>query len=60
MLIFRKCQHWSCPKRRRLPSVRLRIVTPSPAPPEGEGWLHEGKHDGHRLVGIVEIVTASG
>ena len=35
-------------------SVRLRIVTPSPAPPDGENWLHEVKHDGHRLVAIID------
>ena len=35
-------------------SVRLQIVTPSPAPPDGEGWLHEIKHDGHRLIAIVD------
>ena len=35
-------------------SVRLQIVEPSQAPPDGEGWLHEIKHDGHRLVAIVE------
>jgi bifunctional non-homologous end joining protein LigD len=33
--------------------VRLQIVTPSAEPPAGEGWLHEIKHDGHRLVAIV-------
>jgi len=25
-----------------------------PAPPDGEGWLHEIKHDGHRLIAIVD------
>jgi bifunctional non-homologous end joining protein LigD len=34
--------------------VRLQIVTPSAEPPAGEGWLHEIKHDGHRLVAIVD------
>jgi bifunctional non-homologous end joining protein LigD len=33
--------------------VRLQVVTPSPAPPAGDGWLHEIKHDGHRLVAIL-------
>ena len=33
--------------------MRLQIVASSPAPPDGEGWLHEIKHDGHRLVAIV-------
>ena len=35
-------------------SVRLQIVAPSPAPPDGEGWLHEIKHDGHRLLAIID------
>jgi ATP-dependent DNA ligase len=34
--------------------MRLRIVTPSPAPPVGENWLHEIKHDGHRLVAFID------
>jgi bifunctional non-homologous end joining protein LigD len=33
--------------------VLLQIVSPSAAPPDGDGWLHEVKHDGHRLVAIV-------
>jgi bifunctional non-homologous end joining protein LigD len=33
--------------------VRLQIVTPCKRPPSGDGWLHEIKHDGHRLVAIV-------
>jgi len=24
------------------------------APPEGEGWLHEIKHDGHPLLAIID------
>ena len=35
-------------------SARVQIVMPSPAPPEGEGWLHEIKHDGHRLLAIID------
>jgi bifunctional non-homologous end joining protein LigD len=32
----------------------FQIVSPSAQPPpEGEGWLHEVKHDGHRLLAIV-------
>jgi bifunctional non-homologous end joining protein LigD len=31
----------------------LQIVTSRPEPPDGEGWLHEIKHDGHRLLAIV-------
>jgi ATP-dependent DNA ligase len=33
--------------------VRLQIVTAAPEPPEGGSWLHEIKHEGHRLVAIV-------
>ena len=33
--------------------VRLQIVSPGAEPPAGDGWLHEIKHDGHRLVAIV-------
>jgi hypothetical protein len=33
--------------------LRLQLASPSPAPPDGDGWLHEVKHDGHRLVAIV-------
>ena len=33
--------------------LRLQIVQPIPEPPKGEGWLHEVKHDGHRLLAVV-------
>ena len=33
--------------------VRQKIIAPSAAPPDGEGWLHEVKHDGHRLLAVV-------
>jgi bifunctional non-homologous end joining protein LigD len=33
--------------------VCLQIVTPCKRPPEGDAWLHEIKHDGHRLVAIL-------
>jgi bifunctional non-homologous end joining protein LigD len=33
--------------------LRLQIVSPSAEPPAGKGWLHEVKHDGHRLLAIV-------
>jgi bifunctional non-homologous end joining protein LigD len=40
--------------RTALPTtVRLQIVTTTAAPPDGDGWLHEIKHDGHRLIAIV-------
>jgi ATP-dependent DNA ligase len=32
---------------------RLQIVSPCAEPPEGNGWLHEIKHDGHRLLAVV-------
>ena len=32
--------------------IRLQIVTPCKRPPSGDDWLHEIKHDGHRLVAI--------
>jgi bifunctional non-homologous end joining protein LigD len=43
---------WAIPAE--LPQrVRLQIVASSAQPPDGEGWLHEIKHDGHRLLAIV-------
>lgn len=33
--------------------VRLQIVSTCPEIPDGDGWLHEIKHDGHRLLAIV-------
>jgi len=27
--------------------IRLQIVSACAAPPDGKGWLHEIKHDGH-------------
>jgi len=33
--------------------VRLQVLTPCKRPPSGDGWLHEIKHDGHRLVAIL-------
>jgi len=37
--------------RRRVP---LQIVSSCAEPPEGDGWLHEVKHDGHRLIAVAE------
>jgi bifunctional non-homologous end joining protein LigD len=34
-------------------TVHLQIVAPSAEPPAGDGWLHEVKRDGQRLVAIV-------
>jgi bifunctional non-homologous end joining protein LigD len=30
--------------------IDLPLVAPCAEPPAGDGWLHEIKHDGHRLV----------
>lgn len=35
------------------PEIRLQIVTSCAEPPDGDRWLHEIKHDGHRLVAVV-------
>jgi hypothetical protein len=40
--------------------VRLQIVGSAAEPPAGDGWLHEIKHDGHRLVAIVDGKAFSG
>lgn len=34
--------------------IRLQIVASAAEPPLGAGWLHEIKHDGHRLVAILD------
>jgi hypothetical protein len=39
--------------------VRLQIVSSCAEPPSGDGWLHEIKHDGHRLVGCTGTTTRS-
>jgi bifunctional non-homologous end joining protein LigD len=33
--------------------IRLQIVTPCKRPRSGDAWLHEIKHDGHKLVAIL-------
>lgn len=33
--------------------VPLQIVAPNTEPPDGDGWPHEVKHDGHRLLAII-------
>ena len=30
--------------------VAPQVPTLSPTPPEGDGWIHEIKHDGYRLI----------
>jgi bifunctional non-homologous end joining protein LigD len=39
--------------------IRLQIVSPGAQPPEGEGWLHEINHDGHRLLASARPKTLS-
>jgi bifunctional non-homologous end joining protein LigD len=34
--------------------IRLAIASPSIRPPEGDDWLHEIKHDGHRIVAVLD------
>src|ERR1051326_786824 len=31
-------------------NIRLQVVSPCKKPPDGTAWLHEIKHDGHRLL----------
>lgn len=33
--------------------VRIQIVSSCAAPPAGDGWLHEVKHDGHLLLAMI-------
>jgi len=33
--------------------VRFQLASTRAEPPEGDAWLHEIKHDGHRLAAIV-------
>ena len=38
-----------------LPSyIRVAVVSPAARPPEGNGWLHEIKYDGHRIVAVLD------
>jgi bifunctional non-homologous end joining protein LigD len=32
----------------------LQVCTASAEPPAGDGWLHEIKHDGHRLLAMLD------
>ena len=41
---------------RQYPSVQLATLVEGP--PEGEGWLHEIKFDGYRLLGFVRAGAA--
>jgi hypothetical protein len=43
-----------------LPSrVAFQLAVSSAEPPEGGEWLHEIKHDGHRLADIIDGLSAS-
>jgi bifunctional non-homologous end joining protein LigD len=35
-------------------SVKLQVCAAAAEPPAGDGWLHELKHDGHRLVAVLD------
>ena len=51
------CRASPCPERRCRPrhraAFRCHIVSPSAERPEGDGWLHEVKYDGHRLIAFI-------
>jgi bifunctional non-homologous end joining protein LigD len=34
--------------------IRVAIVSPAARPPDGDGWRHEVKYDGHRIVAILD------
>jgi hypothetical protein len=38
--------------------TRLAIVSPAARPPDGDGWLHEFKHDGHRIVAFLSAARS--
>lgn len=47
----------SVPNARKAPPPELKspqLATPAKAAPEGDGWLHEIKFDGYRLVAVIE------
>src|SRR5690242_15873029 len=35
-------------------TVTLQVCSAASEPPAGDGWLHELKHDGHRLVAVLD------
>jgi bifunctional non-homologous end joining protein LigD len=35
-------------------SVAFQLATACPAPPSGDGWLYEVKHDGHRIAALAD------
>jgi bifunctional non-homologous end joining protein LigD len=34
--------------------IKLQVCSFRPGPPAGDAWLHELKHDGHRLVAVLD------
>jgi bifunctional non-homologous end joining protein LigD len=34
--------------------IAPQLVRPTPTPPADEAWVHEVKHDGHRIIAYVE------
>jgi ATP-dependent DNA ligase len=39
--------------------LRLQLASPTSKPPDGDGWLHEVKYDGHRLAAIIANGTVT-
>ena len=37
-----------------LPKITPQLCRPVHEPPTGPGWIHEIKHDGHRIIATVE------
>jgi bifunctional non-homologous end joining protein LigD len=37
-----------------LPKIVPQLCSSAPEPPSGQGWIHEIKHDGHRIIATVE------
>ena len=37
-----------------LPKIAPQLCRAVPEPPTGSGWLHEIKHDGHRIIATIE------
>jgi len=38
--------------------IAPQLVRPTPTPPADEAWVHEVKHDRHRIIAYVERETA--
>ena len=37
-----------------LPKVSPQLCRAAPAPPTDPGWVHEIKHDGHRIIATID------